>query len=132
MLRFAARHGIGRRHAAVTSPCWTTRRWQVRRVLLGRSASPRNRPRSPPSPMTLIRLPRIAALLSIAIGTAAAQNPHRVSVANWTLSNAFDSATMRRVTYSQSVTPNWINGGDSLWYSLRDPAGCDFFLVHPR
>ena len=43
-----------------------------------------------------------------------------------------DTATMRRVTYSTSLTPNWINGGDSLWYSWRDRLGCGFLVAYPR
>ena len=75
--------------------------------------------------------PLLAALL-VAASTAAAQQP-KANVANWTLSNMFaDTATMRRVTYSTSVTPNWINGGDSLWYSWRDHVGCNFLVAYPK
>src|SRR5437870_8116023 len=68
----------------------------------------------------------------VATGAASAQQ-QRSNAANWTLSNMFaDTATMRRVTYSTSVTPNWINGGDSLWYSWRDHVGCGFLVAYPR
>ena len=75
--------------------------------------------------------PLLAALL-VAASTARAQQP-KANVANWTMSNMFaDTATMRRVTYSTSVTPNWINGGDSLWYSWRDHVGCGFLVAFPK
>src|SRR5258708_27059057 len=73
----------------------------------------------------------IGAILTAA-SPASAQQP-KANVANWTLSNMFaDTATMRRVTYSTSVTPNWINGGDSLWYSWRDHVGCNFLVAYPK
>jgi hypothetical protein len=63
------------------------------------------------------------ALASLCAITAA-HAQQRTNVANWALSNRFsDTATMRRVSFSTSVTPNWINGGDSLWYAWRDHAG---------
>src|SRR6266850_7701000 len=74
----------------------------------------------------------ILAALFVAASSATAQQP-KANAANWTLSNMFaDTATMRRVTYSTSVTPNWINGGDSLWYSWRDHASCNFIVAYPK
>src|SRR4051812_2427470 len=79
---------------------------------------------------TVRHLAVAGALLSAA--TAGAQQA-TANKANWTLANMFaDTATMRRVTYSTSVTPNWINGGDSLWYSWRDHVGCSFWVAYPR
>lgn len=73
----------------------------------------------------------VGAMLT-ATSVASAQQ-QRANAANWTLSNMFaDTATMRRVTYSTAVTPNWINAGDSLWYSWRDHVGCNFLVAYPR
>jgi dipeptidyl-peptidase 4 len=88
--------------------------------------------------MSIVRfsIPRAGRVLVGAIltaATAASAQQQKDNVANWTLSNMFaDTATMRRVTYSTSVTPNWINGGDSLWYSWRDHVGCNFLVAYPR
>src|ERR1041384_6020268 len=39
---------------------------------------------------------------------------------------------MRRVSYTTSLTPNWINSGDSLWYNWRDHNACNFYVAYPR
>ena len=65
-------------------------------------------------------------------GQARAQQP-AANKANWTLSNMFaDTATLRRVSYTTALTPNWINGGDSLWYNWRDHNACNFYVAYPR
>src|SRR3954469_25244411 len=81
--------------------------------------------------MTTVRRIAIAgALLSAA--AAGAQQPAS-NKANWTLSNMFaDTATLRRVSYTTSMTPNWINAGDSLWYNWRDHSACNFYIAYPR
>jgi dipeptidyl-peptidase 4 len=83
-------------------------------------------------PLTPIAGRALIGAILTAASTASAQQ-QRANIANWTLSNMFaDTATMRRVTYSSSVTPNWINGGDSLWYSWRDHVGCSFLVAYPK
>jgi dipeptidyl-peptidase-4 len=80
--------------------------------------------------VSLSALALIGAL--IPAGTAAAQQS-AANKANWTLSNMFaDTATMRRVSYTLAVTPNWINNGDSLWYNWRDRNSCNFYVVYPK
>src|SRR3954468_17506263 len=79
---------------------------------------------------TVRRLAVAGALMSAAV--AGAQQP-TANKANWTLSNMFaDTATLRRVSYTTSLTPNWINGGDSLWYNWRDHNACNFYVAYPR
>jgi dipeptidyl aminopeptidase/acylaminoacyl peptidase len=79
---------------------------------------------------TVRRSAVIGALLTAA--AASAQQP-ATNKANWTLSNMFsDTATLRRVSYTTSLTPNWINGGDSLWYNWRDHNACNFYVAYPR
>jgi dipeptidyl-peptidase 4 len=84
--------------------------------------------------MTMHPLVRRASLAFVSLCAISAANAQqRTNVANWALSNRFsDTATMRRVSYSTTVTPNWINGGDSLWYAWRDRAGCNFYVAYPR
>src|ERR1051325_10129748 len=75
---------------------------------------------------------RIAAAAILSAAAAGAQQP-AANKANWTLSNMFaDTATLRRVSYTTSLTPNWINGGDSLWYNWRDRNACNFYIAYPR
>ncbi|HET9426103.1 MAG TPA: DPP IV N-terminal domain-containing protein [Gemmatimonadaceae bacterium] len=63
---------------------------------------------------------------------AGAQQPAS-NKANWTLSNMFaDTATLRRVSYTTALVPNWINNGDSLWYNWRDRNACNFYVAYPR
>jgi dienelactone hydrolase len=79
---------------------------------------------------TARRLAVAGALLSAA--AAGAQQP-ATNKANWTLSNMFaDTATLRRVSYTTALVPNWINGGDSLWYNWRDHNECNFYVAYPR
>jgi dipeptidyl aminopeptidase/acylaminoacyl peptidase len=81
--------------------------------------------------MTTVRRIAAAAFLSVAVA-AGAQQP-AANKANWTLSNMFsDTATLRRVSYTTSLTPNWINGGDSLWYNWRDHNACNYYVAYPR
>jgi dipeptidyl aminopeptidase/acylaminoacyl peptidase len=80
---------------------------------------------------TVRRFAVAGAMLSVALA-AGAQQP-AANKANWTLSNMFsDTATLRRVSYTTSLTPNWINGGDSLWYNWRDHNACNFYVAYPR
>src|SRR4051812_45313492 len=80
--------------------------------------------------LTVRRIGVAGAMLSAAM--AGAQQP-AANKANWTLSNMFaDTGTMRRVSYTTSLTPNWINGGDSLWYNWRDHNACNFYVAYPR
>src|SRR4051812_30378998 len=80
--------------------------------------------------LTVRRIAVAGAMLSAA--AAGAQQP-AANKANWTLSNMFaDTATLRRVSYTTSLTPNWINGGDSLWYNWRDHSACNYYVAYPR
>src|SRR3954469_10752973 len=73
-----------------------------------------------------------AAAPSLRPGQVHAQQPVS-NKANWTLSNMFaDTATLRRVSYTTSLTPNWINAGDSLWYNWRDHSACNYYIAYPR
>ena len=39
---------------------------------------------------------------------------------------------VRLAQFAKEKYPNWINGGDSLWYSWRDHVGCGFLVAYPR
>ena len=81
--------------------------------------------------MTTVRHFAVAGLMLAA--TVAGAQQTAANKANWTLSNMFsDTATMRRVSYTTSLTPNWINSGDSLWYNWRDHSACNYYVAYPR
>jgi dipeptidyl-peptidase 4 len=52
--------------------------------------------------------------------------------ANWPLAERFTTEALRPVLFTQSVTPRWIAGTDSLWYSWKERNGTRFMLVVPR
>jgi dipeptidyl aminopeptidase/acylaminoacyl peptidase len=76
------------------------------------------------------------ALLSLTgallFATAAAQAPTPVNRANWKLADRFSTEALRPFVYSTSLTPAWINKGDTFWYSWRDADGVKFWRVDPR
>src|SRR5215207_7270675 len=82
--------------------------------------------------MSIVRRIAVSGMVLSAAAVAGAQQP-AANKANWTLSNMFaDTATMRRVSYTTSLTPNWINSGDSLWYNWRDHNACSFYVAYPK
>ena len=82
--------------------------------------------------MSIVRRSALAASFVALASVLPAQQP-AANKANWTLSNMFaDTATIRRVSYTTSLTPNWINNGDSLWYNWRDRNSCSFYVAYPR
>jgi dipeptidyl-peptidase-4 len=72
----------------------------------------------------------LATLVTLPL-TGLAQGSGRNGRANWELANKFSPEALRRVTYSQQVTPRWIGKSDSLWYYWRDRNGATFYLVYP-
>ncbi|NJD11465.1 MAG: S9 family peptidase [Gemmatimonadetes bacterium] len=60
--------------------------------------------------------------------TARAQANH----ANWPLAERFSADALRSAVYSTSLTPRWIAGTDSLWYSWKDAKGTRFELLVPK
>src|SRR3954469_3235865 len=81
----------------------------------------------------MLTVRRFAVTAAALVAAAAGAQQPAANKANWTLSNMFsDTATLRRVSYTTSLTPNWINGGDSLWYNWRDHNACNFYVAYPR
>jgi dipeptidyl aminopeptidase/acylaminoacyl peptidase len=76
---------------------------------------------------------RLAIAGSLLLASAAGAQQPAANKANWTLSNMFsDTATLRRVSYTTALVPNWINKGDSLWYNWRDHNACSYYVAYPR
>ncbi len=82
-----------------------------------------------------------SALLALTAPAAYAQQPPvpqvemqpvRVNRANWALAERFNTANMRNLTFSTSVSPRWVGETDSMFYNWRDRNGATFYLVVPQ
>ena len=60
-----------------------------------------------------------------------AQEDSRVTTANYELAARFAPYKLNRLTYSTTVSPHWIEGGDRFWYEWETSNGKSFFLVDP-
>jgi dipeptidyl-peptidase 4 len=75
---------------------------------------------------------RVAGLLVVFVmGASAPLVAQESTRANWPLAERFTTEALRPVLFSQAVTPRWIAGTDSLWYSWKDRQGTRFMLVVP-
>ncbi len=61
----------------------------------------------------------------------AAQEDSRVTTANYQLAARFAPYQLNRLTYSTTLSPHWIEGGDRFWYEWETSNGKAFFLVDP-
>ena len=61
----------------------------------------------------------------------AAQEDSRVTTANYQLAARFAPYQLNRLTYSTTLSPHWIEGGDRFWYEWETSNGKSFFLVDP-
>ena len=61
----------------------------------------------------------------------AAQEEARVTTANYQLAARFAPYKLNRLTYSTTLSPHWIEGGDRFWYEWETSNGKSFFLVDP-
>jgi dipeptidyl-peptidase 4 len=57
-------------------------------------------------------------------GAAFAQNK-----ANYRLAERFSPEKLKRMVFSTSVNPNWLETGDKFWYSYKTSEGENFYLV---
>jgi dipeptidyl aminopeptidase/acylaminoacyl peptidase len=73
----------------------------------------------------------VAALSFVASALLSAQNVP-VNKANWKLADRYTSQALAPYFYSTGLTPNWINKGDSFWYSWRASDGVHFMLVDAK
>ena len=63
--------------------------------------------------------------------SVAAQEDSRVTTANYQLAARFAPYQLNRLTYSTTLSPHWIEGGDRFWYEWETSNGKSFFLVDP-
>lgn len=52
-----------------------------------------------------------------------------ISEANWRLAERFSPEKLKRMVFSTSVSPNWLETGDKFWYSYKTSEGENFYLV---
>jgi len=75
---------------------------------------------------------KISTLLTLALWlllfSATAQNDP-VSKANYRLAERFSPEKLKRMVFSTSVTPHWLETGDKFWYSYKTSEGQNFYLV---
>jgi len=69
----------------------------------------------------------------VAIGAQSTPQPDegRVNKGNWALANRFTAASLRSITYTQTVLPHFLGKTDSLWYNWKDHNGARFYLYVP-
>lgn len=67
-------------------------------------------------------------VLLLANGKIVAQN-EPVTTANYRLAERFSPEKIKRMVFSTSVDPNWLETGDKFWYSYKTSEGEFFYLV---
>ena len=48
---------------------------------------------------------------------------------NYQLAERFSAAKMKKMTYSNAVSPTWLKDGNSFWYSYKTAEGTQYYLV---
>ncbi len=70
----------------------------------------------------------IAFTLTFLQGISFAQNDP-ITKANYRLAERFSPEKLKRMVFSTSVNPNWLETGDKFWYSYKTSEGENFYLV---
>jgi dipeptidyl-peptidase 4 len=87
----------------------------------------------PPRPCLRRALPLLLALLVLSAAPRLdAQQPQRVTGANFKQAYKYSPEALRPFVYSTAVTPNWIGKTDVFWYEYRTSKGKQFVRVHPQ
>ena len=66
--------------------------------------------------------------LVLALFSASAQN-ESISKANYRLAERFSPEKLKRMVFSTSVSPHWLETSDKFWYSYKTSEGENFYLV---
>jgi len=71
-------------------------------------------------------------LLALACcSTSFAQEKPAPAKANYQLASKFSPEKLKKMIFSTSVTPNWINYSDRFWYEFATSKGKSWYLVDP-
>lgn len=72
------------------------------------------------------------ALMALSCSTAAlAQQKGTESKANYQLASKFSPEKLKKLIFTTSITPNWINHSDRFWYEFSDSNGKYWYMVNP-
>jgi len=63
--------------------------------------------------------------------SAAAQEKSSPVKANYTLAAKFSPEKLKKLIFSTTVNPNWINHTDRFWYEFTSPQGKKWYVVNP-
>lgn len=66
--------------------------------------------------------------LCMAVSLLTAQNPP-INRANYRLAEQFSPEKLKKMVFSTSVRPNWLETGDKFWYSYKTSEGSFYYLV---
>uniref|UniRef100_UPI0032180F7E S9 family peptidase n=1 Tax=uncultured Draconibacterium sp. TaxID=1573823 RepID=UPI0032180F7E len=71
----------------------------------------------------------LLALALMLINSAGFTQNEPITQANYRLAERFSPEKIKRMVFSTSVQPNWLETGDKFWYSYKTPEGELFYIV---
>ena len=71
----------------------------------------------------------LSLLVCVLIQSAAFAQNEPINDANYRLAERFSPEKLKRMIFSTSVEPNWLETGDKFWYSYKTSEGENFYLV---
>ena len=77
----------------------------------------------------------LMAFVLVAVPTSQAQDHHNANphdTANYELATRWAPYRIDDLIYSTSVSPRWIEGGETFWYSFETSEGTSYWLVDPE
>lgn len=73
-------------------------------------------------------IPLLIVIIMLPLANAFAQ-PTPITKANYRLAERFSPEKMKRMVFSTTVTPKWMETGDKFWYSYKTSEGTFYYLV---
>ncbi len=74
----------------------------------------------------------LLASLSLLSAGAAAQQPKKVTQANYNQAAVFTQKKISNLVYSTRIHPNWFANSDKFWYSWKTAEGTRYYIVDPE
>jgi dipeptidyl aminopeptidase/acylaminoacyl peptidase len=75
------------------------------------------------------KITSIIALAFLLLNVSGIAQDKTITEANWRLAERFSPEKLKRMVFSTSVNPNWLETGDKFWYSYKTSEGENFYLV---